>query len=148
MTSALRWGSVLVCAGLLLAGCKTGASAKAGAGDPVNICDGIDLYNGLAEPSQTDAKAVLSYLDAVDRVLERIDGDKSYKSLKAKEEHPPQAILDQVAGLRKTYQTLRTQVPAATTPAALQLLLGSFASAPTFSAADHAVELWTAGECA
>lgn len=131
------------------AGCKSSKNTAVGAGEDVDICTGIDIYNGLSEPNQTDKKAVVAYLESVDRVLGRIKDDKKYKSVKSNaEQKPPATILGTLETIRGSYDFLRKGVADTQTPEQLKGALSAFSSStPAFEAADSALEIWVSGEC-
>ena len=77
--SNVRRTSVSWLVGLVLLGaasaCHTG-STKLGAGDTVNLCDGVEILNGLPEPDIADRQAILDYTAAALRVVDRIEHGK------------------------------------------------------------------------
>lgn len=127
---------------LLLSGCSAGHEVL-GAGDATSLCGAVQEYNALAEPDVRNRSAVLAHVDAVLRILGRVDGGR------ADEHHskPPSTVLDEVKAERAAYTQLRKDVSAATTPDALHAVVSDLATSDAFAATDTGVELWASNNC-
>ena len=134
--------AVLLVPALLLAGCSSGHQVL-GAGDATSLCGAVREYNALAEPDVTSRSAVLAHVDAVVRILDRVDGGRA----DANHSKPPPTVLDEVKAERAAYTQLRKDVSAATTPDALHSVVSALATSNAFAATDTGVELWASNNC-
>ena len=148
--SNVRRTSVSWLVGLVLLGaasaCHTG-STKLGAGDTVNLCDGVEILNGLPEPDIADRQAILDYTAAALRVVDRIDTGRDVQSLSDQKIAVPGTISSALKAERTAYQALQKQLAKATTAPELHDVVQGFATSSAFAAADSTVELWTGNEC-
>lgn len=142
-----RFAVVVLAAVIGTGGCHAGGASKLGAGDPVDLCDGIVVLNALPEPDITDRQAVLDYVAGALRVLDRIDTDRSVHTLSDTKVSLPVSVVTALSNEVKAYQSLRAEVDAATSPAKLHDAVQGFTTSAGFAGADSTVELWTGNEC-
>lgn len=130
-----------------MAGCHAGGSAALGAGEPVNLCDGVTALNGLPEPAVTSHQAILSYTGGALRVIARIDTGRSVHTISDTTISVPATIVGALAAEKAAYQALRSRVESATTAPMLHAAVQAFTDSPAFAGADSTVELWAGNEC-
>jgi hypothetical protein len=131
----------------VLSGCDAGGPSTLGAGDPVNACDGVTELNALPEPDISDRQAILDYVAGALRVIDRIDPERSVKTLSQESADVPDTVVGALKTAKTSYQRLRTDVTAATTAAKLHAAVQKFTTSAEFAGADSTVELWAGNEC-
>lgn len=143
---------VVRCAGAaaLLTGaaaCHVGPHSSAGAGESLDVCNGVRAYNALAEPVATSRASVQEYLTAAQRVFRRMDTTARYSSVNGPRRDVPAQVVTLVATERTALAKEAAALSDAGTAAQLRANEASFTSPGDYAAADTGLELWVSGNC-
>ena len=128
LIAAVFFGPVLA-----TTGCARAYQAQGG-GAQVPFCSGYLAYDRLSQPDPADRSAVLSYVQGVIRIIDRID-----TSQKAGGRSVPPAIVSGLHQVRTSTADFGRSYASARTPGARAEAVSAFASDDAYAGADAAV---------
>lgn len=133
--------ALLMVPALTVAGCARAYQAQGG-GEQVPFCTGYRAYDALREPAPADRSAVLTYVQGVVRVMDRIDTTQ-----KAGGRPVPAPIVADLRQLRVATEAFGRAYASAQTPGARAAAVSAFTADSAYADADAVVGQFYGNAC-
>ena len=144
----MRWLGVVLVGAAVLAGAACGdASRGVGAGDDVDFCTGYREYDRLHEPHPDKRAEAVTYADAFQRIIDRVDRRQEFENQEKKEIKVAPEVMADLKVMRDELLDLRDELREADDDAEARGLVTAFTQNRKFREADTRVTSYYRGTC-
>ena len=123
------------------------ASRGVGAGDDVDFCTGYSLYDRLKEPHPDKRAEAVTYADAFQRIIDRIDRRREFTNLEKKKIKVAPEVMDDLKVMREALLDLRTKLRDSDNEAQVRTAVTEFVKNEEFQKADTRVTDYYRATC-